>query len=485
MEEEEEGAMKSLTDPLERVAEAMRVFIDRPALRLLHVTVADAIRIPVLEHIMAAEHDAENLCPFVCLEAPVEVGDDGWGIRALELRADMEALCERESAATKGAAQVRPMPEEARAETDLGRFVLELRAALQCLGKPLGGLVVVLSPVWVRDVARWTEDVRALLAREDLGRVRWVLVDLETPISIDIPRALGSLAYLVEARIDPAALEEESDALAASIESAPSGAWGARLLGAAGPDEPPPSRYNARELDPAELCALAERANVPVEVLSVGPMQKLRALITGAARASRKGDAAGAVAKQREARSFCKRIGWRKGAVMMACLLGGYALQAGAPRAALDIFTEARDEATEEDMAELAAQAEMARAACLLLEARHEDAAVSFAEAGMLAGALGSKVMAIEGYRMCGQLLLGRGDEKHAVEALVRALEYAEGATREERATSSAPEAMRTLAALCRAHGLGAQAESLQAQAEAMEQGVGKRGGRDVAGHAG
>ncbi|UQA63218.1 hypothetical protein [Polyangium aurulentum] len=477
--------MQCLTDPLERVAEAMRVFIDRPALRLLHVTTADAIRIPVLEHVMAAEHDAENLCPFVCLEAPVEEGDDGWGIRAVELRVDMEALCEREATAPEGAAEVRSMPAEARAKTDLGRFLLELRVAVQCLGKPLAGLVVVLSPVWVRDVARWQEDVRALLAREDLGRVRWVLVDLEEPISLDVARGLGASAYLVDARIDVAALQEESDALAASIESAPSGAWGARATGAAGPDEAPPPRYNARALDPEELRALAEGANLPPEVLSVEPMQKLRALITGAARAARNRDVAGAVAKQREARAFCKGIGWRKGAVMMACLLGGYALQAGAPRAALDIFTEARDEATEEDMAELAAQAEMARGTCLLLEKRDDEAARSFAEAGMLAGELGSKVMAIEGYRMCGQILLGRGDEKHAVQAFVRALEYAEGATPQERATSSAAEAMHALASVCRAHRLGAQADALEAQAAAMERGQEKEGGRHVAGHAG
>jgi hypothetical protein len=438
-------------------------------MRLLQITTTEPQRIGLLEHVAAAEHIGENACPFLFIEAPMTKEDDGWFIRRCEVRAQMEMLRARELAHPEGA-PVAEMPEDDDADTDLGRFCLTLAQAVKCCGAPIGGLVVVLTPMAMEDPLRWREEVAALVARPELSRVRWVIVDLQEPTCMDIARGLEKKARIVYARLDMKAVEADVDALLAGTETAPPGAGGLRLSGAAGPDEAPPKRYNAQTTTPEQIEKLAAEAGVPPAVLQVEPMQKLRGMITGAARAMRKGDVFEAISKQREARAFCRTIGWRKGAVMMALLLGGYALQADAPKTASAIFMEARAEATDEGMAEQAAQAQMALAAGLLLERKEDEAARAFAEAGRLAESLGSSVMAIEGYRMCGQLCMARGDDKHAAQAFVRALECAGEAKPEEKALSSAPEAARALATICRSHELVPQADALEAQALAMEQ---------------
>jgi hypothetical protein len=81
----------------------------------------------------------------------------------------------------------------------------------------------------------------------------------------------------------------------------------------------------------------------------------------------------------------------------------------------------------------------------------------------------GETVLAIESYRLCGQLLFTRNRIELTIHAWKKALELAEVAPPDVASASSAPVVARTLAEACRKHGLKKQAESFEAQAAAFE----------------
>src|SRR5262249_10151569 len=146
-----------------------------------------------------------------------------------------------------------------------------------------------------------------------------------------IGEQLRQAGHVLDARMDPEALEEDSDALLNAVLSAPKGATGMQLTGGAGPDEPAPLRSGERLSTPEEIQAAAQKAGLPEAVLQIEPMHKLKGLVMEAAGAMRKHETERAVAKQREARAFCREIGWAQGAVIMALMLGGYAMEANTP----------------------------------------------------------------------------------------------------------------------------------------------------------
>ncbi|MDC3960693.1 hypothetical protein [Polyangium jinanense] len=470
---------KSITDPLVHVAEAMQTFIAEPELRLLHVTTSDPIRIAALEHIAAAEHHQENLCPFVFLEAPTETTDDGWSLRSEELRADMEELAELHEKAGEGVT-IRPMPAEARAPSTLGRFGLELRAAVDSLGSPLEGLVVVLSPVWVRDPKQWMEDVAALVERPELARVRWVIVDLDESICRSIAERRGDLALVVDARLDTREVQRDVEAMLSAAASAPPGADGMRMAGMAGPDEvPPPHKVRTPPLTSQQARVIAEATEkarsdaiekgIPEPLLRPEPMRELRGFVIGAAGAMIKGDASRAVALMREAKALCRGAGLGKLAVMMGLVMGGFAMQARAPDTAAAIFREARAEADAAKLPALSAQAQLAVGSGLLAAGKSGEAALAFAEAGQLAAGQGERMFAIEAYRMAGQVLVSQRDIEHAAGAFWRAVQIASDGEPEEWRLSSGPEAARALGRIFREHGSTDRADWLERVAVEME----------------
>lgn len=470
---------KSITDPLVHVAEAIQTFIAEPELRMMHVTTSDPIRISALEHIAAAEHHQDNLCPFVFLEAPTETTDDGWEIRSEELRADMEELAELHEKAGEGVT-VRAMPREARAPSALGRFGLELRAALGCLGAPLAGLVVVLSPVWVRDAKQWMEDAAALVERPDLARVRWVIVDLDEPICAPVAEKLAKAALVVDARLDTGDVQRDVEAMFSAAASAPPGADGMRIAGMAGPDEaPPPHKVRTPPLTPQQARVIAEgrekahaeaiEKGIPEALLRPEPMRKLRGFVMGAAGAMIKGEASRAVAFMREAKALCRTAGLGKLAVMMGLVMGGFAMQARAPDTAAAIFREARAEADAAELPALSAQAQLAVGSGLLAAGKPGEAALAFAEAGQLAAAQGERMFAIEAYRMAGQVLVSQRDFEHAAGAFWRAVQIASDGEPEEWRLSSGPEAARALGRIFREHGSADRAVWLERVAVEME----------------
>jgi tetratricopeptide (TPR) repeat protein len=458
--------MDSLTAPIECVVEAAQWFVATPSLRVLHVTTTQLLRLPVLQHLVASELLDGNDAPFLVLEAPTEPDDDGWALRCEELRADWEALV----ASAPAGVSVAPLWPECAAATALARFAQELSEAQRALRPPMGHLVVVLAPVWVRDAARWCADLGALLAEQTLRAVRFAVVESEEASARPALATLGAQVEWVDARIDDAGLRTEMNARLEAMRRAPAGATGAQLVGAAGPAVAPPARIrHARPLPPAEREARAREIGVPTMLLDPASMHELRVLVMSATLAMRDGRVAEGTAAQREARDFCARNGLTKEAVVNELVLAGYVMQGGAHERALEVFREAQERAERGGLGDLAVQARLAIGSCLLVLRRVDEAAVAYAEAGRRGVAVGATVLAIEAFRMCGQLRASQGHLEQAATAFREALAVADVAGDAVRSASSAPLAARALAALCRTHGLMVQADALEAQADAME----------------
>ncbi|MFY1831922.1 hypothetical protein ACN47A_38760, partial [Myxococcus fulvus] len=80
-------------------------------------------------------------------------------------------------------------------------------------------------------------------------------------------------------------------------------------------------------------------------------------------------------------------------------------------------------------------------------------------------------LLAIEAWRLAGQIALQSAAEPQAVSCFKQAITLAQGSEPQQAQLSSAPEAARQLASLCRLRGLEAQAVSLFEQADQMERG--------------
>jgi hypothetical protein len=92
-----------------------------------------------------------------------------------------------------------------------------------------------------------------------------------------------------------------------------------------------------------------------------------------------------------------------------------------------------------------------------------------YARAGALAEKAAAPLLAIEAYRCAGQVALGAGSSKSAIELWQRALRVGSGAPVEVAALSSAPLVARTLAKFAREQGLLAASTSLLEQADNYE----------------
>ncbi len=445
----------------------MQWFVSTRSLRLLSVVSSGSFRLAVLKHIAAAEAHSANRAPFVVLETPTEMDDDGWDARSEEL---LQELAEaRENLRESGLAALSEWPP---LEGKLGvpRFTFELARALAALPPPLDGVVVVLAPTGVRQPQRWAADVQSLLIRPELARARFVVVDLDEQLCAPVAKSLGEAGEAVDARVSDAAASLDLSALVKAMASTPAGVRGAQLFGAAGPDVAPPPRPRQKPpLPQEELEKSLAAAGVSPAYARRDVLQRLRVLVFAGASAMKERRAAEAVRQQREARELCIQHGLYRESVTMALVLGGYTLQGGAVDAALEVFADARRMAEAHDFGDLAVQAQMSVASTLLVLKRPDEAATAYGLAGELGDKAGALLLAIEGFRMCGQLHASRKRDTEATAAWRRALDVADRATPVEKNSSTAPETARQLAALCRKHGLTAQAESLESLAATME----------------
>lgn len=451
--------------PIERVVEAADWFVRTPSLRLLHIRTNELLRNTVLSHVAATELLPHARGPFFVLEAPVDRDESAWDVRADELRFDWQAL----AASAPPGTTLEALPLHADGVEPLVRFASVLGQCLARLPSSAEQLVVVHAPTWIRggdDVEallrstasvvgrRWREDLAMLVSSPSLARARFVVVETETDHTGTLSRSLGAQAESIDAVPDERAVRAEMDARIANMRGAPRGSTGVALVGGAGPSVEPPRRIGTPP--PAALTG----------ALDPETMRALHVAVLAAASAMRSGDAHAALREQRRAVDLCIEQGLPQHAVVNELVLGGYTLSSGSPALARTLFASARERARAAGLSQSVAQASLSIAACLAIEGRHHDAALAYVEAARDAERDGATVLAIEAHRACGQLMLSIGDEEGAARAFRRALDVA-GAGQVR--GSSASDAARALAVLCRKHGLHAQASSLEAQVALLE----------------
>jgi tetratricopeptide (TPR) repeat protein len=459
--------MRPFVEPFDRLREALRWFVAVPELRLLHITTSEDLRLAVLTEVQAAQARPECVSPCLILEAPVDTDDLGWATRADELEDDFGVLTE-EAAAQQPPLRISPLPPRRGEPTDAISFAARARAAVDSLPPPLDGLIVVLAPLLMAQPARWLTDVRLLIGSAELQRVRWVLVEMEPSVTSVLTHELGARAEAVDVRVDGAQSRATLTAMIAGMKSAPPGADAHRSAGMAGPRQPPPPRVRTAS-DAAVAQQALTAAGVPAAFGDQAVMQQLRVATLEAALAFQSGRPADAVRSQVQARDICVQAGLTKESLVMELVLASYLLQAGSPDQCVQVLDRVIPNAEAAGVPELVAQAHMARGGALLSQRRGLDAAEAYGKAGRAAEPLESPLLAIEAYRMMGQLLLQANQEQQAAAAFQHALQLASKASPHERARSSAPIAARDLAAVYRKFNMFAQASTLEAQATQWE----------------
>lgn len=460
--------MDSFAKPLRALAEDAAWFAREKALRLLHVVTSNDLRTAVLDVVMGQEFHADNHSPFLRLEDAYRAESRGWEERALRVRE--QHMARREAMAKEGHDLPLLPPPPAEQGEPLTDFAVLLRQVVEARCTPLQGLVVVLAPTRLEDDREWQRELRLLLDAPRLADVRWVVVELDRSSLGPIVEALGPRALSNTCQVDEGALQEELARMLDAAGGASPEAPGPAQAGAAWPrGVVPPPRKGKPNPSPAQVEAALREAGVSPGLAGEGGRQlRQKLLLAAQALRQRKVEA---IRLQREARNLCLQAGLSRESVLMELMLASYLTHLGQPANALEQYETAFLRAQQEKLPQLAAQAQFAIGALHFLAKKPELAATAYVRGAECARAADVALLAIEGYRLAGQVLADLGRESLATQAWRSALAVAEKAPAEEAKASSGAETARALAALCRKHGLTAQALSLELQSLRLEQG--------------
>jgi hypothetical protein len=457
--------MDAYARPLEELAGKLGGFIRARELRLCQIVTTAELRPAALKIAAGQEFHADNRSPFVVLEDAFVRGDDGFAARLERVR---QIHARRREAMAKEGIDLPALPALPTARDPRAAFAQQLVQAVMASAPPLEGLVVVLAPTRVDDPEAFGQAIEALVLVRELGVVRWIVIGAGAPTVAPLVKRLGEAAWSHTCRVDPDAERDELAQLFTAAASAPARSPASARVGAAWPrGVVPPERPGSAAPALSEPDEVA-RALGPQAQLCGEPGAALQHQIIGAAQAVREGRAAEGIRLQMEARDACRRAGLGRESILLELVLASYVVAAGERRKAIDIYERAASRAETAQLAELAAQAWLGVGALQALERDAARATTAYVRAAELAQAAGSAILAIEGFRMAGQVALGVAGPEAAVRAWRRALEVAAQMTPEEAQASSASEVARQLAALCAANGLEAQAQSLRAQAEPL-----------------
>ncbi|MFO7562939.1 MAG: hypothetical protein R6X02_09885 [Enhygromyxa sp.] len=456
--------MQSISDPLNLLHEDGAWFARAHELRLWVVRCDENLRKPVLTLLPKLEfhHDNDRAWP-VLIDAHTSQ-DDGWQLRANNLAADWSRRVE--AFAEAGVTQV---PVEAQhGPTGLEAFHGTLAQIGRVVAPPLSGLVVVLAPTIVESGAPLEAELYALLTNASVADCRFVLI---LGVEVEPPRALiealGPAACLVTTcEVDDAQRARDFAAMLAS--SAPA------QFGMAGPEGVvPPRRVDDPPPLPVEVRDAALRAK-GIDPAMIDGAPEIRAKVLGAAIALEQGRGDEAIRLQSEACERCMSLGLFELAVITRVGLAAYLSGLGQRPAAKQQVRAAIELAQRCELHRCASQAQLSLGLLHALDREYESALGAYSESARSAEAGAEPTLAIEGWRMAGQLSLQLGDDQTGANAFNQALRVAAASSAELVAASSASEAARSLAAVYERHGMRAQAISLYEQADAMEQGEGQ-----------
>ncbi|MCB9660853.1 MAG: hypothetical protein H6726_24620 [Sandaracinaceae bacterium] len=465
--------MDSILKPIERLAEDLKWFVANTDLKAIHVAASADLRAVVLNQIEQAEMFPRNNALFLSSDAPG--GDDAsWDARRQAL---MEAFEEVRNVAV-GPAGEQPVPFGSLPELDprtapLTRFGVQVRDVARAAvvpGSPMTGVVIVLCPTDWGAAPKWSEGVSAL-ARQEIAHVRWVVLEGPTaPSRAALSTALGAALLTSDAVLDPAGQREDLRAMIGALAAAPPGVVGPQAVGMPGPRCAPPRRKREpAPPQPGELEKVLRDAGVPEGYADDAGLRQLRLHMMSAGLAFGEGDHLTGIREQRAARDQAIALGLLTESVVLEQMLGAFTLQAGFSEQAREVFENAYGRAEELGLARQMVLARISVASTWMLQRKPSVAIVQYTEAGRLAAEHGETIMAIEGYRIAGELLAMERRDHEAAQLWQLALQVAEAGEALPVSMSSAPHAARALAALCRSKGLVVQAESLEAQAARLE----------------
>lgn len=466
--------MRAVERSLESLYETTDSFVVTGGERVLHVATSLALRLPVLQVLASFEYHPASAGPWFFAEAT----DDplGWDARAEEIelqwlpRTDPDA----DPAFPPLAAVAAAVPTGQTAElAGLPRFVERLQSASASLPDRFDELVVVLAPARVRDSNRWVAELRALLLRTTLTSLRFVVVDVADPIST--PAFADFQVLTTDVRLDRSRVAAEQrtciEAAVTAFQSVASSRTAPDRMAprpfGAGPDDLPPTRPD-QPVATAQGAESAWRvAGVPDGLMPGGPGHAAHVLALRAGLAvldERPGDAA---VLQEQACERLDAAGLFAEAGSLALMQALYHQRAGAPERAGQILERTLERAENMDEPLLVAKAQMILAGLRSAAGEHGAAAACWSHAAGYATLAGFPSLAVEAWRVAGQIFYGLGRSPEAQDAYENAIASVE-TDRDEAPYTSAPEAALALASLLYEQGDRDRAFSYRELAETL-----------------
>lgn len=363
----------SITQPLERLGDAVQRFVRSDGLRLLCVEVDAAVREGAVMIAMAAEHLADNRSPLVPVRLPGCRDVDGaWEQATDMLRQTHEEL--REAGAPLAPLAERPLRSQGSAS-----LAAQL---LQCLGTvraPAQGLLYLWLPTPTAFEPAWLGRVGDMLGSPRLAAAKSIVL---LPRDPGVTAWHGALAPEIAAGVMHHVCEVERAVaiaeLAAEIDAesrmgvGKAGAWPAAARPPARPWLRSPAPAPAGEAPPAPA-APEVAAAAAIEAAVVEPAAndaptasvdaRLRLHLKRAVLAQRREDGPTAVSEQAAARDLCIAHDRMREAVDMELVLGAYLVEFGQAALAIEAFERAAARASTAELWRLAALAHLAAAA--------------------------------------------------------------------------------------------------------------------------
>lgn len=377
-----------VVEPLERLADEVRAFVQRPELRTLHVAADGHLYAGALSVLLAAEHLADNREPWFVVDVDTH-RDDTWS------RTEAQLVHEHDTRRRAGA-PLAVLVTEVAGSPGPARCAARIHQLAASVQKPAQGLVVLLACQGSSVSETWLARLGDMLLDPVLGSVRVVVL---TPLC---SAALAWFGRLPPARcvvhrceLDPAAVTAE---LAAEVESAENGG-GTWPVGAV-PPKREPAAAAAPDGSSAPRLVVAAPAPRPLTV-----DDEIHACVKRALLALRRGDGPECAREQARARDLCRENGRREDAVRMELVLGGYLVQLREQEQAQASFARAGAAAGELGAHALQAQSCYAEAHVWQERRRFEDA-IRCHWAGIEAAKRGRHVQLLfDGYWEAGQVL--------------------------------------------------------------------------------
>lgn len=459
--------MRAVEQALEELEERARWFARAKEVRLFHVATSGDLFALALDVLVAQAAHPDNRAPFVVLDEPYELRDDGWRARAESVVRQHAAA--RETLAKDGVLVPEPV-RAAASDTGLATFATALRSVSLTWPQPLSGLVVILAPARIEKPAALEQELSFLVAASALADVRWVLLEA-TDARFTLATQLGAAGSTARC---VASLDARREDLAAHIDALGAATIGGASWARAGAAWPrgvsPPAPERPKLVGPAtEVIDPMTHHTGAMPLVGEKGWQLLELAVLRATLAFSEGRHAQAVQLQALAKDLCARSHFFREAALMEMILGTYRAAAKQTDQAIATYESARDHAVKERWHELAAQAELAIGALLVQRERLPDAAAAYTRAARIAREHDATPLAVEALRMAGHVAADAGLLEQATRTWLDAIALVEDAPPTDASRTSAPEAARALAALCRKHGLTQQAVGLESRAAELE----------------